>query len=143
MKQHITYEKTRITVDYPKPIRIGQCSACLRKVGEGIKQTQNHHTIYAYTIATVKKNPLLALKNRMEVGYGCHQIADALRGLILASPRGGMRSVNRIMQVLKLLPMDQQEHFGRVCQTFLAYWTPILRQKEVINETKEQMGHGT
>ena len=128
MKQSITYEKVKIIIDYPISLRTGQCVACLRKVSTGeIRVTQNHHTVYKYELTTVKKNPLLALENRLEVCYGDHQIADALRNLILSNPRGGLRPVGRIMQVLKLLPKEQQEQFSKLCEAFL-----IEKRKKVV-----------
>jgi hypothetical protein len=42
--------------------RTGQCSICLRKVGEGIKQTQIHHINY-------HDDPL---KDTIEVCVSCH-----------------------------------------------------------------------
>lgn len=123
MKQKITYEKTVITVEYPVPIRKGQCDACLRKVGHGeINTTQKHHTVYKYEIVTVKKNPLLALENTLELCFGDHPIADGFRDILLSNPRGSLRNLARIFQVAKLLPKEQQVHLTRFCEMFLQYW---------------------
>lgn len=128
MKQTITYERTKITVDYPTPIRKKECVACHRKRGEGIKMTALHHTVYKYTVATVKKNPILALQNTLELCFGDHRIADAFRDLLLSNPRGALRSLNRIMQVVKLLPEEQRDHFSKLCVLFLNYWRDERRR---------------
>ena len=119
-KQSVTYERMKVTFDYPTPIRKGCCEACKRCVqDEEIKVTALHHTLYAFTRKTVKKNPVLALLNTVETCWGCHTIFDSLRDLLLSNPRGALRSVNRIMQVLKCLPQEQQDHFTKLCKTWL------------------------
>jgi len=118
--QSIMYQRARILIYYPVPIRTGCCIACFRCKSTGeIKTTQKHHTIYAYTTATVKANPVLALDNSLELCYGCHPIADGFRSLLLSNPRGGLRSINRIIQVAVLLPKNQQEHFTKLCREWL------------------------
>jgi len=117
--QRIYYQKTRVSFSYPVPIRNGCCVACTRCKGEGIKTTQLHHTKYAFETKTVKQNPVLALENTLELCFGCHPIADGLRLLLLSNPRGGLRSINRVIQVIKLLPKEQQDHFTKLARTWL------------------------
>lgn len=117
--QRVYYQKTRVAFRYPVQIRRGCCVACRRCKGEGIKTTQLHHTKYAFETKTVKKNPVLALENTLELCFGCHPIADGFRGLLLSNPRGGLRSTNRIIQVLKLLPKEQRDHFTKLARTWL------------------------
>jgi len=119
-KQSIYYQRTRVSFVYPVPIRTGCCNACLRcKDKHEIKVTQRHHTIYAFETKTVLKNPVLALENSLELCFGCHPIADGLRDLLLSNPRGGLRSINRIIQVIKLLPKNQQDHFTKLTRQWL------------------------
>jgi len=54
----------------------GACLACGRK-----GKTDLHHYAYEYTTAEVRKEPLLALKNTIELGYRCHRVADLFRKL--------------------------------------------------------------
>lgn len=78
--QSIIYEGKQIKEAYPEPIRKGRCEACGRLRGEGeIKWTSRHHFKYAYELNTVRKNPLLALENSVELCWSDHQIADSLR----------------------------------------------------------------
>lgn len=119
IKQGISYSGMHLRLILPTPIRKGCCVACLRCKGHGIKRTSLHHTKYAYERKTVRKNPYLALENTLELCYGCHPIADGLRSMLLSNPRGGLRSIPRIIQVLNLLPKDQQKHFTKLCRTWL------------------------
>ena len=89
MKQKVRYRHNKrgkpvvVTVDVDKPIRIGICEACKRRVGDGqINVTALHHWFYKYKNETVKKNPMLALENTNEYCYFGHMIADAIRMLI-------------------------------------------------------------
>jgi len=119
-KQRIYYQRTRFSFIFPVPIRTGCCVACKRCKSKGeIKVTQMHHTKYAFETKTVKKNPLLALENTLELCFGCHPVADGLRDILLSNPRGGLRSINRIIQVVKLLPEEQQDHFTKLCKVWL------------------------
>jgi len=118
-KQGISYSGMHLRFDFPVPIRNGCCIGCLRCIGEGIKRTALHHTKYAYQRETVRKNPYLALDNTLELCYGCHPIADGFRGILLSNPRGALRSIQRIIQVVKLLPEEQQEHFTKLCKIWL------------------------
>ena len=118
--QNIYYQRTKIRLYYPVQIRKGCCEACKRCKSKGeIKVTQRHHTKYAYETKTVLKNPALALENSLELCFGCHPIADGLRDLLLSNPRGALRSINRIIQVVRLLPPDQQAHFTKLCRAWL------------------------
>lgn len=119
-RQNIYYQRTRISLYYPIPIRTGCCVACGRCKSKGeIKTTQKHHMKYAYETKTVLKNPALALENTLELCFGCHPIADGLRDLLLSNPRGALRSINRIVQVAELLPPEQQKHFTKLCRIWL------------------------
>lgn len=119
-KQRVYYQRARVSFYYPIPIRAGCCIACKRCKSRGeIKTTQLHHTVYKYETKTVRKNPVLALENTLELCYGCHPMADGFRGLLLSNPRGGLRSINRIIQVAKLLPKEQQRHFSKLCRTWI------------------------
>jgi len=51
--------------------RKGKCECCGKIVGVDIKMTALHHWYYAYQPETVRKNPVLALENTIEVCYGC------------------------------------------------------------------------
>jgi len=97
-KSKIQYQTVTVTVVTDKPVRKGECEACRRKIGEGIRTTQLHHYKYVYKPATVKKNPILALENTLELCYGCHPIADALR--VLAR----VKDPYRIFDVYNALP---------------------------------------
>lgn len=118
-KQCLYYHKTKICFSYPVPIRSGCCNACKQcKSKNEIKQTALHHAKYAYQTETVKKNPVLALDNTMELCFFCHQIADGFRGILVTSS-GGRKSVNRILQVAKLLPKDHKEYLTEFCRKWL------------------------
>lgn len=86
-----------------------KCECCFKVVGRDIKVTALHHWWYAYQPETVRKNPILALDNTVEVCYGCHQVADALRALLYASPSRVAKIANategepraRLLRVLK------------------------------------------
>lgn len=118
--QYIQYEKTRITVFVPFPVRKKKCVVCGRSVAkQEIKTTQRHHTKYAYELETVKKNPVLALENSLEVCFSDHMIADALRGLLLSNPRGGLRKIENMVNVITFLPEEQQIHFTRLANAWL------------------------
>jgi hypothetical protein len=96
-----------VIVYLPSNPRKGKCQCCGKIIGEEIKTTQLHHNWYAYQPETVKKNPILALDNTIEVCYGCHQIADAIRALLYASP-------SRVSRVANQLKGEPRERFKRV-----------------------------
>ena len=87
--------------------RKGKCECCGKVVGEEIKVTALHHNWYAYQPETVRKNPILALDNTIEICYGCHQMADAIRALLYASP-------SRVARVANCLKGEPRERFKRV-----------------------------
>lgn len=119
-EQYIYYERTRITVNVPFPIRKKVCVACGRSVADQeIKTTQMHHTKYAYELGTVRQNPLLALDNSLEFCFSDHGIADGFRGILLSNPRGGLRKIENILNVLTLLPEEQRQHFTYLARTWL------------------------
>lgn len=106
-------EHHKIRVKIPYPVRKGVCQVCGKSVAKGeIKVTQIHHFKYAYRNETVKKNPLLALENTIEVCYGCHQILDGLRAILRMSPQ-------RVVQAMQHLPDDQQKKMKKICYL---YW---------------------
>jgi hypothetical protein len=77
-----------VIVTLPFDPRKHKCDACGKSVALGeIKVTALHHWWYAYQPKTVQENPLLALENTSELCFGCHQIADAIRALVYASPK--------------------------------------------------------
>jgi hypothetical protein len=118
--QKIYYQRTIVKFMYPQPIRKGKCVACLRTVkDQEIKTTQMHHTKYAYETNTVIKNPLLALENTLELCFGCHPVADGFRDMLLANPRGGLRSANRVIQIAEMLPPEQRDHFTLIARLWL------------------------
>jgi len=96
-----------VTIYLPVDPRKHKCSCCGKVVGEEIKVTALHHTWYAYQPETVRKNPILALDNTMEVCFGCHQIADAVRALLYANP-------SRVSRVANCLKGEPRERFKRV-----------------------------
>lgn len=76
LKEHIKkfsimYHDTKVSIPYPKNPRSGQCVSCQRVRGVEIKVTQLHHTFYEFMLDTVRKNPLLALKNTLELCFPC------------------------------------------------------------------------
>jgi hypothetical protein len=118
--QTLMYERIQIKICYPIPIRKGTCMACGKSVQKReIKTTQLHHTVYKYEIATVRKNPVLALDYTLEFGFCCHPIADGFRDLLLANPRGALRPVDKIINVGMLLPKEQQDQFTSLCKKWL------------------------
>ena len=115
-KWNITYHRVRILVPYPRNIRKGECVVCHRKKGEGIKVTQLHHTFYEFMVETVRKNPLLALKNTIEACFPCHQIADGFRNILDET------SMDRMMWVAVLLPENQLRKLADFCRIFLKWY---------------------
>lgn len=113
-RYYVTYNRTQISV--PVNPRKGKCVACKRKKGEGITVTQIHHTIYEFLLKTIKKNHMLALKNILELCFPCHKIADGFRMLLVRT------AYDRILQVFKKLPRNQQTKMVRVCDMILEYW---------------------
>ena len=91
----------------PADPRKHKCACCGKVVGEEIKTTALHHWWYAYQPETVRNNPILALDNTIEVCYGCHQMADAIRALLYASP-------SRVSRVANCLKGEPRERFKRV-----------------------------
>lgn len=109
MKKYKTkYAGTRgkgVTVTLPFDPRKGVCQACGQSKDRGeIKYTCLHHWWYEFKPATVKKNPILVLRNTSELCYYCHQLADAIRALLYAHPK-------RVAQVAELLEGRQKEKF--------------------------------
>lgn len=104
-KYSVRYQS--VTVYFNHPVRRDVCDACGKSKEKGqIKNTQGHHWIYAYKPSTVKKNPELALENRSELCYTCHQLADALRALCELKPK----SLKKIIRVALLMPNDFQKN---------------------------------
>ena len=107
-KYRTKYAGTRgkgVTVTLPFDPRKGVCQACGKSKARGeIKYTCLHHWWYEFKPATVKKNPILVLKNTSELCFYCHQLADAIRALLYAHPK-------RVAQVAELLRGKQKEKF--------------------------------
>ena len=106
IKSKLYYQGHKVTVYTDEPIRIGECQACHKKVGEGIKFTQLHHYRYAYRWETVKKNPVLALAYTIELCFYCHRIADAVRMI------NQVKNTWRTYDVLSVLPSEAKETFN-------------------------------
>jgi len=118
-KYGVAYQRTKILVPYPRNPRRGVCQICGRSVKKReIKTTQLHHWTYAYETKTVKKNPLLALENTIEVCYGCHKICDWLRDATT-----GTRPENfyRIIDVGRHMPDWMQDRFTKICKLWLKW----------------------
>lgn len=121
-KYHITYQRMRVRIPYPRPIRIGTCLACKRSILKGeIKVTQMHHTKLAYKKKQVKENPILALHNTLELCFGCHQPADGFRAILVIGSSAKLRSTNSILRVAKLLPLEQLDSLELFCWKFLEW----------------------
>jgi hypothetical protein len=103
-----------VIVTLPYDPRKHKCDACGKTVASGeIKVTALHHWYYAYQPKTVKENPLLALENTSELCFGCHQVADAIRALLYASPK-------RVAMVAMLLRGEPRERFIKVLEEVTA-----------------------
>ena len=99
-----------VVVELPFNPRKGKCDSCGKTIASGeIKTTAMHHWYYQYAPKTVKENPLLALENTSELCFGCHQVADAIRALLYASPK-------RVAMVAMLLRGEPRERFIKVLE---------------------------
>jgi hypothetical protein len=96
-----------VVVILPADPRKHKCECCGKVVGVDIKMTALHHWFYAYQPETVRKNPILVLDNTIEVCYGCHQVADAIRALLYASPK-------RVAMIANCLKGEPRMRFRRV-----------------------------
>lgn len=124
-KYGVSYHKKRIQVPYPRNPRSGTCDnkRCRRRRGKEIKTTQLHHHIYAFDLATVKKNPLLALENTNEFCFNpCHKAADALRALTAEIKP---ENYDKVIGVVELLPPWMQDRFTKLSKL----WLKELRNK--------------
>jgi len=111
----IVYQRKRISALLPENPRKGICRACKRSRAKGeITQTQLHHTSYAYSIGTVKRNPVLAFENTVETDYPCHRIFDAFREIL------DKTNIERVVGVLRVLPPSQQEKFKEIAKRFIS-----------------------
>jgi len=109
-----------VTVTLPSDPRKGVCDACGKSKAKGeIKTTHLHHWWYEFHPKTVKKNPILVLKNTSELCFYCHQLADAIRALLYANPK-------RVAWVVKCLRGKQLQKF---IETLVAI-TEMLRKTE-------------
>ena len=99
-----------VVVTLPFDPRKHKCDSCGKSVAAGeIKVTALHHWYYAYQPKTVKENPILALENTSELCFGCHQVADAIRALLYASPK-------RVAMVAEQLRGEPREKFINVLE---------------------------
>ena len=101
-----------VVVTLPADPRKHKCACCGKVVGVEIKVTALHHWWYAYQPETVRKNPILVLDNTIEVCFGCHQVADAIRALLYASP-------SRVALVANCLKGEPRERFKRVLKAVI------------------------
>lgn len=101
-----------VVVTLPSDPRKHKCACCGKVVGEEIKTTALHHWWYAYQPETVRKNPILVLDNTIELCFGCHQVADAIRALLYASP-------SRVAMVANCLKGEPRERFKRVIKAMI------------------------
>jgi len=104
-------------VPYPRNPRRGKCKVCGKDKAKGeIKTTQLHHWYYKYNVETVKKNPLLALENTIELCYGCHKIADWLRNAVTATRP---ENFYKIIKAGKQMPEWMRKRFTQICRLWL------------------------
>jgi len=116
-KWKVIYHDVTILIPYPRNPRTGECNSCHRDKSSGeIKVTQLHHTWYEFKLDTVKKNPLLALKNTLEVCFPCHNIADGFRNILDGT------NMERIMSVVVKLPDFQLKKLTIFCKEFLKWY---------------------
>jgi len=101
-----------VVVTLPFDPRKGKCEACGKVVGEVIKSTALHHWWYEFQPKTVREKPLLALKNTSELCFYCHQLADAIRALLYASPV-------RVSWIVKCLKGEQREKFLKTLEEII------------------------
>lgn len=81
-KQNVTYKGHQFKVDVDYPVR-GPCCDCCKKKGF----VALHHLKYAYPIAEVRKNHMLALDNTICLCYTCHELANSMRKLLDADDK--------------------------------------------------------
>jgi hypothetical protein len=118
-KWAVRYQQSTIMVPYPRNPRKGICEVCGRSIDKKeIKTTQLHHWVYKYETETVKKNPLLALENTIEVCFGCHKICDWLRS---ATTETKPENFDRIIRTAKNMPEWMQRRFTKICQLWLEW----------------------
>lgn len=118
-KWAVQYQRTTIMVPYPRNPRTGICEVCGRSIKKKeIKTTQLHHWIYKYETETVKKNPLLALENTIEVCFRCHKIADWIRA---ATTETKPENYGWIIKTAKNMPEWMQWRFGQICRLWILY----------------------
>ena len=78
MSNTVSYRRGLIKLPFNP--RKGECESCNAKVGEGkIKITNIHHMKYSYPLKEVRKFPLKALENTLELCVECHRLADCVR----------------------------------------------------------------
>lgn len=115
-KYPVGYGRDVISVPYPCNPREGRCDACGRTIeSKQITTTQLHHWIYAYKMATIKKDPWKVLENLSELDFGCHKIGDALREILTTRKE---RLIN-IVQVALLMPEEMKDKLDWVAKAWL------------------------
>lgn len=131
MKRYsVTYQKLKVRIPYPRNPRLGTCVACGRTKESGeIKVTQLHHTTYAHKKTKVKKNPLLALDNTLELCFFDHMTADGLRLMLVMGSSEKLKHPKIILRVAKLLPKEQLVSLESFCKMFLEYRRGVKQSK--------------
>lgn len=66
-----------ITVRLPVNPRKNKCECCGRT-----GKIDLHHTIYLYTVAQVRENPLLSADNSFSLCFPCHAMANNIRKIL-------------------------------------------------------------
>jgi hypothetical protein len=112
----VGYGKEIIMISYPLNPREGVCDACGRSIEKKeITITQLHHWIYAWKIATLKKDPIKVLDNLSELCYSDHKIGDALRE-ILSVKKERLISV---IQVALLMPEEMKDKLDWIARAWI------------------------
>jgi len=121
-------KKLVVQVPYPESPREGKCDCCGRsRADKEIKRTALHHWKYAYHHNTIKKKPLLVLKNVNEFCFSCHNIADALRSLF--EKNRGTKDWYLVKTAL-LMPEDMKERLDKFCNSYMIARKPELERKK-------------
>jgi hypothetical protein len=112
----VGYGKDSIMVHLPENPREGVCDACGRSIEKReITITQLHHWIYAWKMATVRKDPYKVLENLSELCYSDHKIGDSLRE-ILSVKKERLISV---IQVALLMPEEMKDKLDWIARAWL------------------------
>jgi len=134
LKYLIDYQGKKVWVELDSPPKRGVCQACSRKVGNGIKITQTHHFVYAYSKKRVVKEPELALENTVELCWSDHRLGNALMNLLSVK----LENVGSIVKVAALMPQPMLLKMDRLCKLWNHYRrTPRASAVGVCQRDKE------